>query len=83
MCIRDSSSTSTPMERQTKGAFDRHVNHKVMLPKLNDESRMNDQWIWLADVHRYINSGCSMSILESKINKPLSNGFWGMSFRMN
>ena len=54
-----------------------------MLPNLNDESSMNDQWIWLADVHRYIDSGCSMSILESEINKCLSSGFWGVWFRMN
>ena len=48
------SGASTPMERQTKGTFDRHISHKVMLPKLNDASSMNDQWIWLANVHRYI-----------------------------
>ena len=54
-----------------------------MLPKLNDDSCMNDQWIWLADVRRYIDSGCSMSILDSKIDKSLSNGFWGVWFRMN
>ena len=77
------SGTSTPMERQTWGTFDRHINRKVLLPKLNDESSMNDQWIWLADVHRYIDSGCSMSILESEIDKSVSNGFWGVWFRMN
>ena len=37
------SGVSTPMERQTRGTFDRHINHKVALPKLNDESSMNDQ----------------------------------------
>ena len=77
------SGASTPMERQTRGTFDRCINCKVTLPKLNDEPSMNDQWIWLANVHRYIDSGCSMSILESKINKSLSNGFWGMWFRRN
>ena len=77
------SGASTPIERQTKGTFDRRINCKVMLPKLNDESSMNDQWIWLADVHRSIDFGCSMSILESKINKSLSNGFWGVWPRMN
>ena len=61
------SGASTPMERQTKGTFDRCINHKVALPKLNDESSTNDQWIWFADVCRYIDSGCSMSILESEI----------------
>ena len=40
----------------------------------------NDQWIWLADVRRYINSGCSMDILESEIGKSLSNGFLGVWF---
>ena len=54
-----------------------------MLPKLNVESSTNYQLIWLADVHRYIDSGCSMSILESEIDKSLSNGFLGMWFRMN
>ena len=77
------SGVSTPMERQTRGTFDRYINHKVVLPKLNDESSMNDQWIWLADVCRYIDSGCSMSILESKIDKSLSNGFWGVWLQMN
>ena len=77
------SGASTPMERQTRGTFDRCMNCKVMLPKFNDESSMNGQWIWLADVRRYIDSGCSMSILESKIHKSLSNGFWGVWFRMN
>ena len=50
---------------------------------LNDESSTNDQWIWLADVRRYIDSGCSMSILESEIDKNLSNGFGGVWFRTN
>ena len=54
-----------------------------MLPKLNDESSTNDQRIWLADVHTYIDSGYSMSILESEVDKSLSNGFWGVWFRMN
>ena len=71
------SGASTPMERQTRGTFDRHINCKVTLPKLNDESSTNDQWIWLANFHRYIESGCSMSILESEIDKSLSNGFGG------
>ena len=77
------SGASTPMERQTKGNFDRCINHKVTLAKLNDESSMNDRWIWLTDVCRYIDSGCSLSILESKINKSLLKGFWGVWFRMN
>ena len=77
MMSATTSGVSTPMERQTRGTFDRHINLKVALPKLNDESSTNDQWIWLAYVHRYIDSGCSMSILESKIDKSLLNGFWG------
>ena len=83
MMSATTSGVSTPMERQTRGTFDKHINHKVALPKLNDESSMNDQWIWLADVCRYIDSGCSMSILESEIDKSLSNAFWGVWFRMN
>ena len=51
-----------------------------MLPKLNDDSSMNDQWIWLADVRRYIDSGCSMSNLEIEIDKSLSNDFWQVWF---
>ena len=75
MMSATTSGASTPMERQTWGTFDRCINHKVVLPKLNDESSMNDQWIWLANVHRCIDSGCSMSILESEIDKSLLNGF--------
>ena len=74
------SNTNVHEERQTGGTFDQHMNRKVTLPKLNDESSTNDQWIWLADVHCYIDLGCSMSILESKIDKSLSNGFWGVWF---
>ena len=74
------SNTSACEEQQTGGTFDQHINRNVVLPKLNDESSTNDQWIWLADVHHYINSGCSMSILESEIDKSLSNGFWGVWF---
>ena len=77
------SGASTSMERQTQGTFDRCINHKVTLPKLNDDSSTNDQSIWLADVQRYIDSGCSMSILESKIDKSLLNSFWGVWFRTN
>ena len=77
MMSATNSGASTPVERPTRGTFDRCINHKVVLPKLNDESSMNDQWIWLADVHRYIDSGCSMSILESEIDKSLLNGFGG------
>ena len=63
------SGASTSRERQTGGTFDSCINCKVVLPKLNDESSTNDQWICLADVQRY------MSILESEIDKSLWNGF--------
>ena len=65
------------------GTFDRHINHKVALPKLNNDSSMNDQWTWLANVQRYIDSGCSMSILKSEIDNSLSKGFQGVWFRTN
>ena len=77
------SSTSTHEERQTGGTLHRHINRKVTLPKLNDDSSTNDQWIWLVDVCQYIDSRCSMSILESEIDKSLLNGFWGVRFQMN
>ena len=51
MTFVTTSGASTPMERQTKGTFDRCINHKVTLPKLNDESSMNDQWIWVLREH--------------------------------
>ena len=66
---------SATRERQTEVTFDRHINQKITLPKLNDDLSTNDQWIWLADGRRYINSGCSMDILESEIDMSLSNGF--------
>ena len=71
---------SATRERQTEGTFNKCVNRKITLPKFNDDSSTNDQWIWQADVRRYIDSGCSMDILESEINKSLSNGFWGVWF---
>ena len=74
------SKASVTRERQTEGTFNRHINQKITLPKLNDDSSTNDQCIWLVDVRRYIDSGCSMDILESEIEKSLSNGFWGVQF---
>ena len=71
-------STGTREELQTGGTLDRHINRKVALPKLNDNSSTNDQLIWLADVHQYIDSRCSMGILESDIDKSLLSGFWGV-----
>ena len=80
MTSRATSNVSIDEEHWTGRTYDQRINRKVALPKLNDESSTNDQWIWLADVHCYIDSGCSMSILESEINKSLSNGFWGVWF---
>ena len=78
MTSRATLNTRLGEERWTGGTYDQRTNRKVALPKLNDESSTNDQWIWLADIQRYINSRCSMSILESEIDKSLSNGFWGV-----
>ena len=80
MTSRVTSNASIDEGCRTGGTYDQRINRKVSLPKLNDESSTNDQWIWLADVRHYINSGCSMSILESEIDNSLSNGFWGVWF---
>ena len=77
------SEASVTRERQTEGTFDRHINQKITLPKLNDDLSTNDQWIWLANVRRYIDSRCSMDIQKSEIDKSLSNGFWGMLFHQS
>ena len=65
------------------GTFNCHLNQKIMLSKLNDDSSTNDLWIWLADAYRYVNSGCLMDALENEIDRSLSNGFWGMWFHQN
>ena len=80
MMSRVTLNVSIGEEHRMGGTYNQHINRKVTLPKLNNESSTNDQWTWLADVRRYIDSGCSMSILESEINKSLSNGFWGVWF---
>ena len=80
MTLRATSNVSISKDRWTGGTYGQRINRKVTLPKLNDESSTNDQWIWLANVHHYIDSSCSMSILESEIDKSLSNGFWGVWF---
>ena len=77
------SEVSVTRKRQTNGTFDGCINQKITLPKLNDDSSTNDQWIWLADVRRYIDSGSSMDILESEINKSLLTGFWGVLFHQS
>ena len=54
-----------------------------MLSKLNDDCCTNNLCIWLADAYHHIDSGCSMSALENKINGSLSNRFWGVLFHQN
>ena len=71
MTSRATSNVSIGDKYRTGGTYDQHINRKVALPKLNDESSTNDQWIWLADVCCYIDSGCSMGILESEIDEEL------------
>ena len=66
------SKASTAREEQNKeqdGTFDRHLNWKITLSKLNDDSNTNDLWIWLANAYGYVDSGCSMSALENEINR--------------
>ena len=80
------SEASTIRKRQnqeTEGTINHHLNQKIMLSKLNDDSSTNDLGIWLADAYRYVDSRCSMSALENEIDKSLSNGFWGVWFRQN
>ena len=80
------SEASTAREGQNKkneGTFDHHLNQKIMLLKLNDNSSTNDLWIWLADAYRYIDSRCSIDALENEIDRSLSNGFLGMWFWQN
>ena len=48
-----------------------------MLSKLNEDSSTNDQWIWLADAYRYVDSGCSMDALENEIDESQTDfGVW-------
>ena len=69
--------------REQEGTFDCHLNQKITLLKLNDDSSTNDLWIWLADAYRYVNSGCSMDALENEIDRSLLKGFWGVWFHQN
>ena len=69
--------------REPEGTFNQHLNKKITLSKLNDDSSTNDLWIWLADAYHYIDSGCLMSALENEIDGNLSNGFWGVQFCQN
>ena len=48
------SEVSTAREEQNRkqdGTFDHHLNRKITLSKLNDDSSTNDLWIWLADAY--------------------------------
>ena len=78
------SEASTIREGQNlepEGTFDCHLNQKITFSTLNDDSSTNDLWIWLADAYQCIDSGCLLSALKNKIDKSLSNGFWGVWFR--
>ena len=81
--VSKASTTREEQNREPEGTFNRHLNQKIMLSKLNDDSSTNDLWIWLADAYRYVDSGSSMSALENEINRSLSNGFWGVCFHQN
>ena len=83
MTMSEATTRDAQQEGSQEGTFDQCLNWKITLSKLNDNSNTNDQWIWLADVQRYIDSGCSMNILESKIDRSLLNGFWGVWFHQN
>ena len=83
MSASEASTIREGQNREQEGTFDHHLNQKIMLSKLNDDSSTNDLWIWLADAYRYVNSGCSMSALENEIDGSLSNGFWGVWFHQN
>ena len=37
--------------RELEVTFDHHLNQKITLSKLNDDSSTNDLWIWLADAY--------------------------------
>ena len=83
MTTSEATTEGVQQEESWEGTFDRCLNRKITLSKLNDDSSTNDQWIWLTDVQRYIDSACSMDILESEIDRSLSNGFWGVWFCQN
>ena len=71
----EASTNKGQQDKEQDGTFDHHLNQKITLLKLNDDSRTNNFWIWLADAYQYVNSGCSMSALENEIDSSLSNGF--------
>ena len=83
MTTSEASTAREGQSRKQEQTFDHHLNRKITLWKLNDDSSTNDLWIWLADAYRYVNSGCSMDALENEIDRSLSNGFWGVWFCQN
>ena len=85
MTLATTSEASTAREgwnREQEGTFNHHLNQKIMLSKLNDDSSTNDLWMWLA-AYRYVNSGCSVDALKNEVNRSLLNGFWGVWFCLN
>ena len=83
MSVSKASTTSEGQNREPEGTFNHHLNPKITLSKLNDDSSTNDLWIWLADAYPHVDSGCSMSALKNEIDRSLSNGFWGVWFHQN
>ena len=83
MSVSEASTAKEEQNREPEGTFDRHLNRKIMLSKLNDDSSTNDLLIWLADAYCYVDSGCSTSAIENDIDIGLSNRFWGVWFCVN
>ena len=81
--VSEASTTREGQNREPEGTCDHHLNQKITLSKLNDDSSTNDLWIWLAGTYRYVDSGCLMSALENEIDRSLLNGFWGVWFHKN
>ena len=83
MLVSKASTAREEQNREPEGTFNHHLNQKITLSKLNDDSSTNDLWIWLADAYCYVDSRCLISALENEIDRRLSNGFWGVWFHQN
>ena len=83
MSVSEASTTREGQNREPEGTFDHHLNQKITLSKLNDDSSTNDLWIWLADAYPYVDSGCLMTALKNETVRSLSNVFWGVWFHQN